>query len=71
VENLPSNVAPAWSPDGQSIVFLSNRDDENYAGDWRLWVMEADGSNQRPLSVGVPLEYSFVNEQAVSWGVAG
>ncbi|MCC6458561.1 MAG: PD40 domain-containing protein [Caldilineaceae bacterium] len=71
VENLPSNVAPAWSPDGQMIVFLSNRDDENDAGAWRLWVMGADGSNQRPLPVNVPLEYSFTNEQAVSWGVAG
>ena len=71
VENLPSNVAPAWSPDGQWIVFLSNRDDENDAGAWRLWVMAADGSNQQPLAVDVPLEYSFTNEQAVSWGVGG
>jgi Tol biopolymer transport system component len=71
VENLPSNVAPAWSPDGQWVVFLSNRNDENDAGAWRLWVMAADGSNQRPLPLDVPLEYSFTNEQAVSWGVAG
>jgi uncharacterized protein YraI len=71
VENLPSNVAPAWSPDGEWVVFLSNRDEENDAGAWRLWVMEADGSNQRPLPLDVPLEYSFSNEQAVSWGVAG
>lgn len=71
VENLPSNVAPAWSPDGQWIVYLSNRDDDNDAGAWRLWVMAADGSNQRPLPLDVPLDYSFTNEQAVSWGVAG
>jgi dipeptidyl aminopeptidase/acylaminoacyl peptidase len=71
VEDLPSNVAPAWSPDGQWIVFLSNRDDENDSGPWRLWVMTADGGNQRPLPVDVELEYSFTNEQAVSWGVAG
>jgi Tol biopolymer transport system component len=71
VENLPSNVAPAWSPDGQWIVFLSNRNDENDAGPWRLWVMAADGSNQHPLPVNVPLDYSFTNEQVVSWGVAG
>jgi hypothetical protein len=50
---------------------LSNRDDENDAGPWRLWVMAADGSNQRPLPVDVPLEYTFSNEQVVSWGVAG
>jgi dipeptidyl aminopeptidase/acylaminoacyl peptidase len=71
VENIPSNVAPAWSPDGEWIVFLSNRDAENDAGAWRIWVMAADGSNQRPLSIDVPLDYTFANEQAVSWGVAG
>jgi Tol biopolymer transport system component len=71
VENLPSNVAPAWSPDGQWIVYLSNRDEENDAGPWRLWVMAADGSNQRPLPVDVPFEYTYSNEQVVSWGVGG
>jgi uncharacterized protein YraI len=70
VEDLPSNVAPAWSPDGNWIVYLSNRDEENDAGEWRLWVMAADGSNQRPLPIDIPLEYSFTNEQVVSWGVA-
>ncbi|MCC9077705.1 SH3 domain-containing protein [Litorilinea aerophila] len=68
VDALPSNVAPAWSPDGQHIVFLSNRDEGNNAGAWRLWVMEADGSNQRPLPIDVPLEYSFTGEQMVDWG---
>jgi uncharacterized protein YraI len=71
VEELPSNVAPAWSPDGQMIVFLSNRNDENSAGAWRLWVMNADGSNQQPLPINVPIEYIFSNEQVVSWGVGG
>ncbi|MGL4649957.1 MAG: TolB family protein, partial [Caldilineaceae bacterium] len=46
LETLPSNVAAAWSPDGSQIVFLSNRTDTNTAGAWRLWVMDADGSNQ-------------------------
>ncbi|MCB0083352.1 MAG: PD40 domain-containing protein [Caldilineaceae bacterium] len=67
-DQLPSNVSPAWSPDGQSIVFLSNRTAENEAGAWRLWVMNADGSNQRPLPITVPLDYGYALEQMVDWG---
>lgn len=36
---------PAWSPDGKEIAFLSDRD-----GNWKWWVMKADGSNQRLLA---------------------
>ena len=68
VDELPSNVAPAYSPDGKHIVFLSNRTDTNNAGAWRLWVMDADGANQHVLPIDVPLEYTFGLEQAVSWG---
>ena len=68
VDQLPSNVAPAWSPDGQQIAYVSNRDAENDAGPWRIWVMNADGSNQRPLPLDIPIEYTFAVEQMVSWG---
>ena len=68
VENLPSNVAPAWSPDGKRVVYLSSRDDENDRGPWRLWVMDAGGGNQRPLPIDVPIEYGFGHDQIVSWG---
>lgn len=68
VDQLPSNVAPAWSPDGQHIVFLSNRQDNHEAGAWRIWVMNADGSNQHPLPINVELEYGYTDEQMVSWG---
>ncbi|MFZ1753977.1 MAG: SH3 domain-containing protein, partial [Caldilineaceae bacterium] len=63
LETLPHNVAPVWSPDGQSIAFLSNRD-----GEWAVYVMDGDGSNQRRLAVGVEMNYRFQNEQVISWG---
>ena len=68
VDELPSNVAPAWSPDGQHIVYVSNRNSIESAGAWHLWVMNADGSNQRMLPIDVVLDYGFSSEQMVSWG---
>jgi Tol biopolymer transport system component len=37
---------PSWSPDGQLIVYWSNKD----TGRQQIWVMNPDGSNQRNLS---------------------
>tara|TARA_B100000378_G_scaffold245008_1_gene215649 strand:- start:970 stop:1935 length:966 start_codon:yes stop_codon:yes gene_type:complete len=37
--------SPAWSSDGTKIVFDSNRD-----GNFEIFVMDADGSNQRQLT---------------------
>lgn len=68
VNQLPSNVSPVWSPDGQHIAFLSNRMDNNEAGAWRVWVMNADGSNQRPLSINLEINYGYNSEQMISWG---
>jgi Tol biopolymer transport system component len=41
-DNPGTDGLPTWSPDGKSIAFLSTRD-----GQWAIWVMNADGSNQR------------------------
>ena len=44
---------PAWSPDGQFIVFNSNR--YGYTG---LFVMRADGSSVIPLVWDFPVGYA-------------
>ncbi|MCE7986658.1 MAG: hypothetical protein DYG89_36255 [Caldilinea sp. CFX5] len=36
---------PVWSPDGQSIVFVSN-----HTGNDEIWLMNQDGGNQRQLT---------------------
>jgi hypothetical protein len=38
---------PAFSPDGERIAY--QRQEVNH-GRWRIWIMNADGSQQRPLS---------------------
>ncbi|MCB0043756.1 MAG: PD40 domain-containing protein, partial [Caldilinea sp.] len=45
---------PDWSPDGSTIVFSSDRDDPTNA---QLYLMDADGSNQRPLMPFTPADY--------------
>ena len=68
VEKLPSSVSPAWSPDGKHIVYLSNRAPNQSADLWNVWVMNADGSNQHPLDIDLPFNYTFVAEQMLDWG---
>jgi Tol biopolymer transport system component len=42
-----SDVRPAWSPDGKRVAFQSNR-----AKLYQVYVMDADGANERRLSAG-------------------
>lgn len=44
-----SDFFPVWSPDGERIAFLSDRD-----GQIEVFVANADGSGVRPVSVGLP-----------------
>ncbi|RME75893.1 MAG: hypothetical protein D6784_07040 [Chloroflexi bacterium] len=62
-----NNVAPAWSPDGSQIAFLTDR-----SGRWEIWVMNPDGSNPHPLFSNdindqLNLSYHFVDERVISW----
>ena len=41
------NLSPTWSPDSKQIAFSRNR---NSDGQSKIWVMNADGSNQREIS---------------------
>ena len=68
VDQLPSNTAPAFSPDGQHIVYISNRDENEEAGLWRLWVMDNGGGNKRPLPIDITIDYGFSSDQVASWG---
>ncbi len=62
-----NNAAPAWSPDGGQIAFVSDRN-----GPYELWVMNADGSNPHVLVSaatlgGQGIQYDGVDERVISW----
>ena len=58
-----NNVAPAWSPDGKYVAFLSDREGVD---NWRMYVMNADGSDQHKL-LDVPVRYEAASERMLSW----
>jgi TolB protein len=47
-----SDFWPSWSPDGSRIVFAAIR-----AEDWGIWVVDADGSNERLILGGTGAGY--------------
>jgi TolB protein len=52
------------SPDGRRIVFASDRDGDPTCCDSEMFVMNADGSGQTLLDLGLPAPHDF------SWGTA-
>lgn len=71
----PSATAPAWSPDGRWVAFMSNRD-----GNWELYMVGADGLGLRRLTNGpehdgVPAWspdgrwIAFLSHRTGAWGV--
>jgi Tol biopolymer transport system component len=55
------------SPDGRQVVFLTDRN-----GKWEMYVMNSDGSNQRPFApqalAGITFVYDSNAERMVDWG---
>lgn len=43
--NIADDSCPRWIPDGLQILFMSNSD-----GNYEVYIMDADGSNQKNLS---------------------
>ena len=72
-ERAWNNAAPAWSPDGTQLAFLTDRTGGYPEGiTWEIWLMNADGSNQHPLlpsvvQAGLGLQYNGVDERVLSW----
>jgi Tol biopolymer transport system component len=60
--NHPANdITGTWSPDGSRIAFASDRD-----GNYEIYVMDTDGSNQRRLTFD-----SQERDQSPSWSTDG
>ncbi|MEM7030621.1 MAG: SH3 domain-containing protein [Chloroflexota bacterium] len=64
-----NNASPVFSPDGSEIAFLTDRN----GGRWEVWIMNTDGSNQRPLfsdeiQAQLAIEYEGNDARMLGWG---
>ncbi len=60
------NATPTWSPDGQQIMFMSDRN-----GKWEFFVANADGSNVRQVlknvTDSISVKFTYENEGVMDW----
>ena len=49
----PYDINPSWSPDGERIAFLSNRNEEGF---YQIYTMAADGSDVRKVASSILIE---------------
>ena len=52
VKLVDHGAQPAWSPDGRTIVFQSDR-----KGHWDIWAVPSDGGEPRPLTNDDAIDY--------------
>ena len=64
------NTMATWSPDGRRIAFVHDYSIDNYSDNpdrkITLWLMDADGSNQRKINVGA-LKFELGWGRLIAW----
>ena len=76
IADHPSDTAPAPSPDGSRIAFMSTREGNNY----EIWLMNSDGSNPKRLTEnsnndGLPTwspdgqSIAFASDRGGAWAI--
>lgn len=62
----PNSVSPTWSPDGRTILFLSDRH-----GKWEFFAIDSTGANLRQvlknITDQVTITYDFNAQRVASW----
>ncbi len=59
---LATGKSPTWSPDGNTIAFLSDPDGDTFYED--IFLMNSDGTNQRPL---LQSQKKYVDPRGLNW----